>query len=50
MGTSGTVLSGHYTRVGTRTDHGDARNLVYQIQAGYETYSIPRVTTTAICA
>ncbi|MEV4703499.1 metallophosphoesterase [Actinoplanes sp. NPDC049316] len=37
------ILSGHYTRVGNRTDPGDAGNLVYQIQADYQTYSVPKV-------
>ncbi|RZU49679.1 calcineurin-like phosphoesterase family protein [Krasilnikovia cinnamomea] len=37
------ILSGHYTRVGRRVDAGDAGNPVYQIQADYQTYSLPRV-------
>lgn len=41
------ILSGHYTRVGTRTDAGDAGNLVYQIQADYQTYSVPRVNNNS---
>ncbi|MGA5300491.1 metallophosphoesterase [Nucisporomicrobium flavum] len=41
------ILSGHYTRVGNRTDPGDAGNLVYQIQADYQTYSIPKVNNNS---
>lgn len=37
------VLSGHYTTAGRRVDRGDAGNAVYQIQADYQTYSIPLV-------
>ena len=37
------VLSGHYVNAGVRVDVGDHGNTVYQIQADYMTYSIPRV-------
>jgi hypothetical protein len=37
------VLSGHYTSAGVRIDRGERGNAVYQMQANYQTYSIPRV-------
>jgi len=37
------VFSGHYVNQGMRVDLGDHGNPVYQIQADYQTYSIPDV-------
>jgi hypothetical protein len=37
------VLSGHYVAAGARVDVGDNGNTVHQIQADYQTYSIPMV-------
>ncbi|HEU5109655.1 MAG TPA: hypothetical protein VFT95_14025 [Micromonosporaceae bacterium] len=37
------VLSGHFSRAGSRVDPGDAGNTVYQIEADYQTYSLPDV-------
>lgn len=37
------VFSGHYVNQGVRVDAGDNGNLVYQIMADYQTYSIPNV-------
>jgi hypothetical protein len=37
------VLSGHFSTAGARVDAGDHGNPVYQIEADYQTYSLPDV-------